>query len=64
MKMGPRMKSRRWRSQEEDRSTQSGREVASSGVSAAAPAGSPGTSVAMAMVRGGVVEQDPVERAG
>ncbi|XP_037425945.1 cyclin-D5-3-like [Triticum dicoccoides] len=50
--------------QEEDRSTQSGREVASSGVSAAAPAGSPGTSVAMAMGRGGVVEQDPVERAG
>ncbi|EMS53939.1 hypothetical protein TRIUR3_19238 [Triticum urartu] len=35
--------------QEEDRSTQSGREVAaSSGVSAAAPTGSPGTSVAMA----------------
>ena len=36
--------------QEEGRSTQSSREVAaSSGVSAAAPAGSPGTSVAMAV---------------
>ncbi|KAF7098159.1 hypothetical protein CFC21_099921 [Triticum aestivum] len=35
--------------QEEDRSVQSSREVASSDVSAAAPAGSPGTSVAMAV---------------